>query len=54
MTASNVPVYEFEAETLMQRTRMLHPGPWPGCPADEKDIAEIIEKKTKKMKKDEI
>ena len=53
VTASNVPVYEFEAETLMQRTRMLHPGPWPGCPADEKDIAEIIEKKTKKMKKDE-
>jgi hypothetical protein len=31
---------------------MLHPGPWPGCPADEKDIAEIIEKKTKSMEKE--
>ena len=52
MTTSNVPVYEFDAETLTQRTRMLHPGPWPGCPADEKDIAEIIEKKTKSMEKE--
>jgi len=53
VTTSNAPVYEFDAETLMQRTRMLHPGPWPGCPADEKDMAEIIEKKTKSMKKEE-
>lgn len=52
VTTSNVPVYEFDAETLTQRTRMLHPGPWPGCPADEKDIAEIIEKKTKSMEKE--
>ena len=48
---ANVHVYEYDADTLNQRTRMLHPGPWPGCPADEKDIMEIIEKKKKNMKK---